>query len=84
MRVFGEHADAIDLVMMDVVMPRMGGKKAMEKILENRPALRHLFVSGYSQDAGHNDFIKEKKLHLLNKPYQAEALLQKVREVLEE
>ncbi|MDA3926806.1 MAG: PAS domain S-box protein [Kiritimatiellae bacterium] len=83
-RLFEEHADEIDLVMMDVVMPRMGGKKAMEEILSKRPAMRHLFVSGYSQDAGHNDFIKEKGLYLLNKPYQAEALLQKVREVLEE
>ncbi|MBI9019722.1 MAG: PAS domain S-box protein [Verrucomicrobia bacterium] len=83
-RVFEERADEIDLVMMDVVMPRMGGKEAMGKILKKRPALRHLFTSGYSPGAGHNDFIKEKSLHLMSKPYQAEALLQKIREVLDE
>ncbi len=83
-RVFEEHADEIDCVIMDVVMPRMGGKEAMEKILKKRPALRHLFVSGYSPDAGHTDFIKEQGEPLLSKPYRPAALLQKVRAVLDE
>jgi PAS domain S-box-containing protein len=80
---FEQNADQIDLVMMDVVMPRMGGKKAMEAILEKRPDLPHLFVSGYSPDAGHNDFIQDKHYQLLNKPYQASTMLEKIREVLE-
>jgi PAS domain S-box-containing protein len=83
-RVFEEHADQIDLVMMDVVMPRMGGKEAIKRILEKRPALRYLFASGYNPDAGHNEFIKEKGLHLLNKPYPSAVLLSKIREVLNE
>jgi len=66
------------------VMPRMGGKKAMGKILKINPALRHLFVSGYSSGVGNTDFIKEKKLHLLSKPYQPDTLLQKIRDVLDE
>ncbi len=82
--VFEEHADEIDCVIMDVVMPRMGGKEAMDKILTINPALRRLFVSGYSPDAGHTDFIKETGEHLLEKPYQADALLQKIRDVLDE
>ena len=83
-RVFEEHADEIDLVMMDVVMPLMSGKEAMEEILKKRPALRYLFVSGYSPATGHNDFIVENNLHLLSKPYPADALLRKIREVLAE
>jgi len=83
-RIFKEHADEIDCVIMDVVMPRMGGKEAMEKILKMRPSLRHLFVSGYSPNAGHTNFIKEERLHLLNKPYQSDGLLRKIREVLDE
>jgi signal transduction histidine kinase/CheY-like chemotaxis protein len=84
LRVFKEHADEIDLVMMDVVMPNMGGKKAMEEILKQRPALPYLFVSGYSLDTGHNDFIKEKDLHLLSKPYHVKDLLGKIRDILDE
>jgi len=83
-RVFEEHADEIDCVMMDVVMPRMGGKEAMEKILKINPALCHLFCSGYSPDTGHNDFIREEGGSLLSKPYQPDDLLRTLREVLDE
>ncbi len=83
-RVFEEHADEIDCVIMDVVMPRMGGKEAMEKILKKRPSLRHLFVTGYSLDAGHTGFVRKAGKHLLGKPYEPNALLQKIRAVLDE
>ena len=83
-RVFEEHAAEIDMVMFDVVMPRMGGKEAMKKILKKRPDLPHLFVSGYSENAVHTNFIQNRDLHLLSKPYQTDSLLRKVREVLEE
>jgi len=66
------------------VMPRMGGKEAMKKILKKRPDLPHLFVSGYSENAVHTNFIQNRDLHLLSKPYQTDSLLRKVREVLEE
>ena len=82
--IFQEHADEIDGVIMDVVMPRMGGKDAMKKILMIKPQTRHLFVSGYSPNAGHNDFIKKQGAHLLSKPYRSGELLTKIREVLDE
>ncbi|HKL22325.1 MAG TPA: response regulator, partial [Tichowtungia sp.] len=83
-RVFKEHAAEIDAVMFDVVMPRLGGKQALDKILQLRPGLPHLFVSGYSENAVHTNFIQKRGLHLLNKPYQAETLLRKIREVLDQ
>ena len=83
-QVFEEHADEIDVVMFDVVMPRLGGKKALERILELRPGLPHLFASGYSENAVHTNFIQKRGLHLLSKPYQTETLLRKLREVLDE
>jgi PAS domain S-box-containing protein len=79
-QVFQQHQDEIDLVMMDVVMPRMGGKDAMKRILKIRPAMRYLFVSGYSQETGDNDLIQDK---LLDKPYTVAGLLHKIREMLE-
>ena len=83
-RVFEEHADEIDVVMFDVIMPRLGGKQALDRILELRPGLPHLFASGYSEDAVHTNFIQKRGLHLLAKPYQTETLLRKIREVLDE
>jgi PAS domain S-box-containing protein len=84
LQVFEEHSQVIDLVVTDVVMPRMGGKEVIEQMLKKRPALHHLFVSGYSQDAGHTDFIKEKGRHLLSKPYSSDVLLKTIRDILDE
>jgi FixJ family two-component response regulator len=64
-------------------MPRLGGKQAVDRILELRPGLPHLFASGYSENAVHTNFIQKRGLHLLNKPYQTETLLRKIREVLD-
>jgi len=82
--VFEQHADEIDIVMFDVVMPRLSGKQALERILELRPEIPHLFASGYSENAVHTNFIQNRGLHLLSKPYQTETLLRKIREVLDE
>ena len=81
-RVFEEHAEYIDMVMLDVVMPRTGGKEAAERILAKHPGLPYLFVSGYSESTGHTNFIQNRELHLLSKPYKVETLLCKIREVL--
>lgn len=81
---FEDHADEIDCIMMDVVMPRMGGKQAMDLIRKKCPDIRYVFSSGYSPDAEQHDFVKRKKQHVLNKPYMSEALLRKIREVLDD
>ena len=83
-QVFEEHAEEIDMLMFDVVMPRMGGKEAVEHILRTHPDLPHLFASGYSENAAHTDFIQRRGMHFLSKPYQTHALLRKIREVLDE
>ena len=83
-RVFEEHAGEIDCIMMDIIMPHMGGKQAMDLIHKKCPDIRYVFSSGYSPDTGQHDLIKGKKQHLLNKPYRSEALLQKIREVLDD
>ncbi len=82
-RLFEKRADTIDLVIMDVVMPRMGGKEAMDQILKLRPGMPHFFASGYSENAIHTNFIQERGMQLLSKPYQNESLLCKVREVID-
>ncbi len=82
-RVFEEHAEEIDMLIFDVVMPRLGGKEALEHILKKHPDLPHLFASGYSENAVHTNFIQNRDMHLLSKPYQTAALLRKIREVLD-
>ncbi len=83
LRLFEEHQDSIDLVVLDVVMPNMGGREAYEHMRALRPGLKALFASGYSEAAIHKNFKLEEGLQLLQKPYTREPLLRAVRAVLD-
>ncbi len=82
-RVFDENAGEIDLAVLDVVMPKLGGRAVFNHIRQKRPGSRVLFASGYSRDAGHTNFVLDEGVQLIQKPYQRDTLLRKVREVLD-
>ncbi|MCC6694315.1 MAG: PocR ligand-binding domain-containing protein [Candidatus Hydrogenedentes bacterium] len=82
-RVFDEHNGSIDLALLDVIMPRMSGRDVMERIRSQRPTMHFLFSSGYSENAIATDFVVEKGLHVIMKPYRKADLLRAVREVLD-
>ncbi len=82
LRVVGEWAGEIDLMITDVIMPRMGGRKLADLLAGMRPGLRVLFVSGYTNEAildtggfGHGT-------DYLQKPFSPSALLDRVRDML--
>ena len=74
---------AADLVLTDVVMPRMGGMELCEAARAAAPDLRFLFSSGYAEDTIHVGFIKKEGVFFLAKPYGIDALARKVREALD-
>jgi len=82
-RVFEEHRDDIHLAVLDVVMPGISGREAMNRMKEMKPGMSFLFSSGYSPNTIHKDFIIEEGLHLLRKPYRREDLLLAVRQILD-
>lgn len=81
--VFRRHREEIAMVVLDVIMPRMGGKEAYDKMVEMVPGLKALFLSGYSENAVHNAFVLLPGLAFLQKPFGLGALARKVREVLD-
>ncbi len=83
MRIFDEHADTIALALLDVIMPKLGGREVMERIKERNPNMRFLFSSGYAEDAVHTNFILDHGVRLITKPYSRATLLQAVREALD-
>ncbi|MBX7254824.1 MAG: PAS domain-containing protein [Candidatus Hydrogenedentes bacterium] len=83
LRVFEAHADRINLALLDVMMPKLGGKEVMNKMLERRPDMRVLFSSGYSENAVHANFVIKTGLRLISKPYRSDELLRAVRETLD-
>jgi PAS domain S-box-containing protein len=82
LRLAGEHAGAIDLLMTDLIMPEMNGRDLAGNILLLSPNLRCLFMSGYTADViGHHNVLDE-AVHFIQKPFTLKDLTVKVREVL--
>jgi PAS domain S-box-containing protein len=78
------HADPIDLLMTDVVMPGMNGRDLWRQLSVLRPGLKCLFMSGYTANVIAHRGVLEDDVHFLQKPFSREALAVKLREVLEE
>ena len=74
----------IDLVIMDVVMPRMGGQEVYKRIREINSSVKVIFTSGYSSEGLHTKFIHGNKLEFIQKPYHNEFLKSRIRKILDE
>ncbi|HEX3273263.1 MAG TPA: ATP-binding protein [Gemmatimonadales bacterium] len=75
-------ADPIDLLVTDMVMPGLGGTELAAQLLTRRPGLRVLFMTGYAPEAIESGGQLADAGGLLEKPFSAEDLARKVREVL--
>ena len=77
------HDGPLDLVITDVVMPVMGGRKMVERLLDRYPYLKVLYVSGYTDDAIVRHGINDDSHAFLQKPFAPAELAVKVRSVLD-
>jgi signal transduction histidine kinase/CheY-like chemotaxis protein len=77
------HPGRIDLVVTDVVMPRMSGPELATRLRSRDPGIRLLYVSGYTADQLHSQTDLGEDATLLAKPFTSDGLLRKVREVLD-
>jgi PAS domain S-box-containing protein len=80
---FKEYKDAIDLVILDVVMPRMNGKEAYNHIKKLKPEIPVLFFSGYTDDIIHKKGVYDKELNFISKPVIPFEFLNKIRQLLD-
>jgi CheY-like chemotaxis protein len=77
------HTGPIDLLLTDVIMPDTNGRKLAETIRALRPTVRVLYMSGYPDGAIATHGMLEPGIAYLAKPFTTEAILRRVREVLE-
>ena len=77
------QAGPIDLLLTDVIMPGMSGRQLHRELAATRPALRVLFVSGYTDEAIVQHGILEPGTELLQKPFSPAMLGDRVRRILD-
>jgi PAS domain S-box-containing protein len=82
-RKFTENKDNIQLVMLDMIMPKMGGKEVYDEIKTISPDVKTLFSSGYTADRIDKDSMLKEGFDFIMKPASPKDLLKKIREVLD-
>jgi DNA-binding response OmpR family regulator len=73
-----EHAEQIDLVLTDVVMPGMNGPEMAKQLVFRHPTLRVLYLSGYDRDTLGPLGVPEEGPDFLKKPFTMDALVKRV------
>jgi two-component system, cell cycle sensor histidine kinase and response regulator CckA len=82
-QIYQEKRENIALMILDMVMPGMGGKETFLKLKEINPKIKVLLSSGYSANEGVGEILKEGVGGFIQKPYKDEELIEKVREILD-
>ncbi|MHB8772691.1 MAG: PAS domain S-box protein [Syntrophales bacterium] len=79
----GDHPGEIHLLLTDVVLPEMNGRELMERLRPLRPAMKTLFMSGYTANVIAHRGVLDEGIAFLQKPFSVKTLTGKVRESLD-
>ena len=82
-RVFAHHADSIDLVVTDVIMPGCGGPELLSRLQVHSPKLRVLYMSGYTEQSAAIKAGIDRGTPFVQKPFTTAEFVQQVREALD-
>ena len=83
LKISERHTETIHLLLTDVVLPSMSGRKVAELLAPLRPGMKALFMSGYTDDSIVRSGVLEATAAFLQKPFTPVTLARKVREVLD-
>jgi two-component system cell cycle sensor histidine kinase/response regulator CckA len=84
LEIMASHKDPVDLIITDVVMPRMDGPALIKEVRLKQPGLKVIFISGYAEDNFRRRLDMDADIHFLPKPFSLKQLAGKVKEVMRE
>ena len=80
--IFSEKADAIDVVVLDMIMPGLSGKETYRRLKQINPDVRVLLASGYAMEGQAEDILKEGCTAFIQKPFKMEQLSLTIQEIM--
>ena len=83
MSMFKKNANRLDLVFLDMVMPKLRGWEVFQQIRESGSKVPVLFSTGYSLDSSDAESVSQRGLRTIQKPYSPNDLLLAIRDVIE-
>ena len=81
--VYSQHGSEIDLVLLDLIMPEMGGKQCLENLLQIDPNVKALIASGFCIEGETKVFLDTKAKGTVSKPVYVAELLRSVRQAID-
>jgi two-component system cell cycle sensor histidine kinase/response regulator CckA len=82
LEVINGGGEKVELLITDVVMPRMDGPSLVKRVRELYPDMKVIFISGYTEDAFRKRLDRDGDIHFLPKPFSLKQLATKVKEVM--
>jgi len=83
LKIYKKNKDKIDIVILDMVMPDMGGGETYDRLKEINPDIKVLLSSGYSINGEAKEILKRGCNGFIQKPYRSKELSQKIRKILD-
>jgi DNA-binding NtrC family response regulator len=83
LRIYRDRAREVDLVLLDLTMPVMGGRECFQKMRGVDPKVRVVVSSGFSSDSTASEVLKDGAVAYVSKPYDIDALARVIRKALE-
>jgi PAS domain S-box-containing protein len=79
-----DHPGVIDLLLTDVIMPKMNGKEVADELKKVRPKIKVVFISGYPHEVLSQQKTQDASIHLIQKPFELDFLTGQIRKILDE
>jgi CheY-like chemotaxis protein len=83
LEIYKENQENIDIIVLDIIMPGMGGSEVYDRVKEIDPDVKVLLSSGYSMEEKAKEILKRGCNGFISKPFKMRLLSQKIREVLD-
>ena len=84
LEIYSQNKEEINLIILDIIMPGMGGRHCLEKLLKMNPRLKVIIASGYSINGPTKEVIEAGAKGFISKPYDMRGMLKTVRKILDE